>query len=98
MAEVGLGSENGISEGSKLALFSDNNSRKAYPTAQAVSNSEYTDSSLSASQPWYWWLRSPYSSNAYLVRCVNTDGSLNNNNAYNGNRGVRPASVETAIE
>ena len=70
MAEVGLGSENGISEGSKLALFSDNNSRKAYPTAQAVSNSEYTDSSLSASQPWYWWLRSPDSSYANYVRCV----------------------------
>ena len=70
MAEVGLGSENGISEGSKLALFSDNNSRKAYPTAQAVSNSEYTNSSLSASQPWYWWLRSPISSYAYIVRFV----------------------------
>ena len=94
MAEVGLGSENGISEGSKLAMFSDNNSRRAMPTAQAVSNSEYTNSSLSASQYWYWWLRSPYSSSAYSVRDVNSDGSLNNNNAYNGNRGVRPASVE----
>ena len=52
MAEVGLGSENGISEGSKLAMFSDNNSRRAMPTAQAVSNSEYTNSSLSASHYW----------------------------------------------
>ena len=42
--------------------------------------------------------RSPTSSNANNVRYVNSDGSLNNNNAYNGNRGVRPASVETAIE
>ena len=42
--------------------------------------------------------RSPNSSNANNVRYVNSDGSLNNNNAYNGNRGVRPASVETAIE
>ena len=25
------------------------------------------------------------------ARNVNTDGSLNNNNAYNGNNGVRPA-------
>lgn len=91
MAEVGLGSENGISEGSKLALFSDNNSRKAYPTTQAVSNSEYTSSSLSASQPWYWWLRSPYSSNAYYVRYVISDGSLNYYYAYYGFRGVRPA-------
>lgn len=43
-------------------------------------------------------LRSPNSSNANNARNVNLDGSLNNNNAYNGNRGVRPASVETEIE
>lgn len=91
MAEVGLGSENGISEGSKLALFSDNNSRKAYPTAQAVSNSEYTNSSLSASQPWYWWLRSPGSSYAYSVRYADSGGSLVDGSAYGGDRGVRPA-------
>ena len=29
-------------------------------------------------------------SNSYNVRNVNTDGTLNNNNAYNGNNGVRP--------
>ena len=28
--------------------------------------------------------------NASNVRGVNSDGSLNNNNAYNGNNGVRP--------
>ena len=91
MAEVGLGSENGISEGSKLAMFSDNNSRRAMPTAQAVSNSEYTNSGLSASQYWYWWLRSPYSSDAYSVRYVYSDGSLYSYYACNGDRGVRPA-------
>lgn len=91
MAEVGLGAENGINEGSKLALFSDNNSRKAYPTPQAVSNSEYTSSSLTASQPWWWWLRSPYSSSANSVRCVYSDGGLYYDSAYLGNRGVRPA-------
>ena len=36
-------------------------------------------------------VRSPNSANANNVRDVNSDGSLNNNNAYNGNRGVRPA-------
>lgn len=91
MAEVGLGAENGINEGSKLALFSDNNSRKAYPTPQAVSNSEYTSSSLTASQPWWWWLRSPYSSYAHIVRSVLSDGSLSTYNAYVGLGGVRPA-------
>ena len=35
-------------------------------------------------------VRSPNSANANNVRDVNSDGSLNNNNAYNGNRGVRP--------
>ena len=70
MAEVGLGSENGVAEGTKLAMFSDNASRQCKPTAQAVSNGEYTNSSLSASQFWYWWLRSPYSSYASHVRCV----------------------------
>lgn len=44
--------------------------------------------------PWVCLVRSPNSSNANNVRYVNSDGSLNNNNAYNGNRGVRPASVE----
>ncbi|QNK41817.1 hypothetical protein [Caproicibacter fermentans] len=28
--------------------------------------------------------------NANNVRIVNSDGTLNNNNAYNGNNGVRP--------
>ena len=35
-----------------------------------------------------------YSNNA---RNVNTDGSLNNNNAYNGNNGVRPAHAENRV-
>lgn len=32
----------------------------------------------------------PNASNSYNARNVNTDGSLNNNNAYNGNNGLRP--------
>lgn len=43
----------------------------------------------------WWWLATAYSteSNGYAnsARNVNSDGSLNNNNAYNGNNGVRPA-------
>ena len=91
MAEVGLGSENGVAEGTKLAMFSDSASRLCKPTAQAVSNSEYTAGDLSASQNWWWWLRSPYSSCAYDVRIVDSDGGLNSYYAYDGRRGVRPA-------
>ena len=88
--EVGLANENGIAEGSLLALFSNDASRVAYPTAECVSNSEYTNSGFAASKGWYWWLRTPYSSNAYNVRNVYTDGTLLSNNAYGGYGGVRP--------
>jgi hypothetical protein len=89
--EVGLSNENGIAEGSKWSLFSDDNSRKAYPTAEAVSRSEYTSSDLNASSPWYWWLRTPYAGTSYSARNVRADGTLSNTYAYSGNRGVRPA-------
>ena len=34
--------------------------------------------------PAFWWLRSPYPSNAYLVRYVTSDGSLSNVGASGG--------------
>lgn len=88
--EVGLANENNIAEGSKLAIFSDNNSRLANPTAEAVSNSTYTNANLAASKPWWWWLRTPYAADSYCVRSVNTGGSLGYNYAYGGYGGVRP--------
>ena len=88
--EVGLADENGIAEGSKLALFTNDSSITAYPTAEAVSRSNFTSSSLTSSQHWYWWLRTPYASNSYDVRYVNTSGALHYNHAYRGNMGVRP--------
>lgn len=91
VTEVGLGTENGISEGSLLTMFSDNNSRKCMPTAHAVSKSEYTSSSLNASSPWWWWLRSPSARYDHYARDVISDGSLNSNYAYSGSGGVRPA-------
>ena len=89
--EVGLSNENGVAEGSKWDLFSNDNSRKAYPTAEAVSRSEYTDGSLNASSPWRWWLRTPNAGYSYGVRAVYSDGTLRYSYAYNGHRGVRPA-------
>lgn len=90
--EVGLANENNIAEGSKYMLFSDNNSRIAKPTAEAVSKSTYSNSSFNVNSAWYWWLRSPYAGSSYIARYVYTDGSLgHNDNAYNGDYGVRPA-------
>ena len=89
--EVGLANENNIAEGSLLALFSNDASRVAYPTAQCVNNADgYTNSGFATSKGWYWWLRTPYSSSALLVRCVSSDGSLYYGYAYFGYVGVRP--------
>lgn len=43
-------------------------------------------------------VRSPNATNSYNVRNVNTSGAENNNNAYNGDNGLRPALVDTATE
>lgn len=89
--EVGLANENSIAEGSLLALFSNDASRVAYPTAECVANADgYTNSNFATTKGWYWWLRTPYSSYAYNVRYVNTDGTLFSYDAYYGYYGVRP--------
>lgn len=89
--EVFGDTENGTAEGTQWPIFTDNNSRLAYPTAEAVSKSEYKTSSLSSSQPWWWWLLTPYAGNAYGVRYVLSDGSLGWYRAWRGHTGVRPA-------
>lgn len=88
--EVGLANENNVAEGSKLAIFSDNASRLAYPTAEAVSNSEYKTSGLAVGRPWWWYLRTPYASYSYSVRSVSTVGALSGAGAYDGGGGARP--------
>ena len=55
---------------------------------------KYADQDLLELDDW-WWLITPYASHA---RSVNTDGSLNNYDAYFGYLGVRPAFfVESGI-
>ena len=86
--EVGLSGD--VAAGSKLAIFSNDASRQAKPTAEAVSKSEYTNSSLNANSPWYWWLADAYASYSYYVRYVISSGALNWNYACGGGGGVRP--------
>ena len=89
--EVGHTNENGIAEGALLALFSDNASRIAYPTAECVSSSYgYSNSNFTTSKGWYWWLRTPSSSSASLVHYVYSNGTSSGTGAWNGDRGVRP--------
>ena len=76
--------------GSKLALFTDDNSRKAKPTAECVSKSEYQTSNFNVNDPWYWWLADAYASTSCIVRIVDSSGAMNWRSAYYGSRGVRP--------
>ena len=89
--EVFGDTENGTAEGTKWPIFTDNNSRLAYTTAEAVSKSEYKTSSLSSSQPWWWWLLTPYAGDACSVRYVTSGGGLYHYGAWGGRYGVRPA-------
>jgi hypothetical protein len=89
--EVFGDTENGTAEGTQWPIFTDNNSRLAYPTAEAVSKSEYKTSSLSSSQPWWWWLLTPNAGNAHYVRNVYSGGDLGYDGAWGGDYGVRPA-------
>ena len=87
--EVGL--SGGQVCGTKFSTFSSDSARITKPTADAVSNSEYTNNSLNTSSGWYWWLRDAYASNSYFVRVVHTSGSLSYGGACYGSSGARPA-------
>lgn len=86
--EVGLSGDHVC--GSKLAIFSDNNSRIATVTASCVANSNYS-SNPGSGAAWYYWLRDAYAGSAYVARRVHSDGTLAGNNAFYGLSGLRPA-------
>jgi hypothetical protein len=69
------GHEDENEEGSLLELFRDRENLRAVDID---------------GDPDWWWLRSACASYSYLVRSVNTSGTLNNIYAYYGNWGLRP--------
>ena len=83
--EVGLSGD--VTAGSKLALFSNDSSRLAYPTAEAVSKSEYTNGGFNVNSPWWWWLADAYASSSYGVRGVVSSGAMGWSSAYFGGYG-----------
>ena len=78
--EVGFSTESGIAEGTKFDYYNGatNADRVKRDTARTAR---------------YWWLRSPYPSNALGVRNVSTDGSLYYSGAYDTSIAVAPACV-----
>lgn len=89
--EVGLGNEGGNTEGEAISFFKDDTARRKKPTQQAISNTSYTDSNLTTTKPWRWWLRSPDRNTVGSVRHVNSDGTLFSKYAYSIQNGVAPA-------
>lgn len=88
--EVKLENAENITEGTFLTLFDNWNNVFAYPTAECVSNSKYTNVNFSTSERWQWWLRTPDWSYGNGVRVVSSGGSLNGYSAYSSLGGVRP--------
>ena len=87
--EVGLANENNVAEGELYSLFNDATKRIMVPTQECADNS--VGYAITAGSAWYWWLRTPYSSNSGDVRLVFTDGSLNSYDAFGGHGGLAPA-------
>lgn len=88
--ETGLTNENNIAEGYKLALFSDNNSRLAKPTQEAVNNTDYKNPYLSINNPYSWWLRTPKTEYSATTNIIKDDGTITYQPCYSGYYGVRP--------
>lgn len=89
--EVGLSNENSIAEGAAWGYYTSNTARIGYLTQQCFSNTPSSSKPSSKTTAWYWWLRTPRYSSAYLARRVFSDGNLSNHNAFIGVSGVRPA-------
>lgn len=89
--EVGLSNENSIAEGAAWGYYTSNTARIGYLTQQCFSNTPSSSKPSSKTTAWYWWLRTPYCSNADNARYVRSDGSLDYTYAYRGTLGVRPA-------
>lgn len=82
------GTSNG--EGNKFSIYTDDESRKHYPTQEAYDNSAYKDSNFATNKPWYVWTRTQDSSNSSYVRRIFIQGNIDFNTAKAGIHGIVP--------
>ena len=87
--EVGIDNSTDIEEGSLLAMFSDDDSRIAYPTDTSINNDEENNVS-SAAEACPWVLRTPSVNYSYNLKYVQKPNTISLSNAYYGGLGVRP--------
>ena len=90
--ELNLANENGIAEGVVLSAYSGagDAARIAYATQAVITNTLSASKPASTAAAWYYWLRTPVSSDSYGVRGVSTSGASSYISAYSGNFGLRP--------
>nr|WP_235887860.1 DUF6273 domain-containing protein [Neobacillus paridis] len=81
VSDVGLSCK-----GKGLKLFNNEALRKAKPTKECVQIDGRGSIDIRD-----WWLRTPLAGDSSIARCVNSDGTLSNDDSYNGSIGVRPA-------
>lgn len=94
LPEVGLGTENSVSDGTAIAYFTSVTRAKTV-TDQVFDHSKTIGAHLpsSRSAPHYWWLRTPYYADTFTVTGVfnTTTGTRGDYTAQTANIGVAPA-------
>lgn len=94
LPEVGLGKENGVSDGTAIAYFTSATRAKTV-TNQVFDNTKAIGAHLPSSRnaPHYWWLRTPYYADTFTVTGVfnTTTGTRGDYTAQTANIGVAPA-------
>lgn len=90
--ELNLANENSVAEGVVLSAYSGaaDAARIAYPTQALVTNTLSASKPASTAAAWYYWLRTPDSTNSYIARLVSASGTLGSGAAYVGSSGLRP--------
>ncbi|MEA5057784.1 MAG: DUF6273 domain-containing protein [Anaerotignum propionicum] len=76
--------------GVAFSMFNSDMARRAYPTAECVSQSEYKDSSLNTSSSQHYWLRDANASLPHHANNVTSYGSGSRGTAFLSYWGVRP--------
>ena len=89
ITELGLGSENSISEGSMWSYFN-TYSRNAPLTNQAYNNTKWTTKPSSITESVAYWTRTPVYGSPVQVRNIASAGGIYYTSAYYGILGVRP--------
>jgi Family of unknown function (DUF6273) len=90
MTEMGFQGSTG-KEGAIIPFLNSPSARSLKPTAEAVSQSNYKHTSLSASANYYYWMRSAYPDFAHIGYRVAINGAFTQTVSDNDTIGIAPA-------